>query len=352
MDNIKAPENLSEIIRLRPAMYVGNHHDRGLLILFKSIMIHFLQNYEVKKVKIDFLDRFSGRFEFYSLEKQIEGNLATKEDFTTSYKGFELIALKALSKYFTIKFLDKDNNILLEQIFEDGVLKEGKDNEKYYKADKVEIYFKLDLSAFWHKLQWNIDAYLDNIREFAFLYNSKIFEINYKILENHCKVVFHYPNGLKDRLELEKVKNISESYFNTHFIAEIDNFYIECAFAFTAYEVDETFLITYVNDEKTWENGTHLEALLQGLTFGVMKYFQKYELTGKYKISEKGIKESLIAFLNIRLEDAKYSGCVKNKLANPEIIKPISDYITELFFQKIENDKETTKELIRKFEVF
>jgi len=82
-----------------------------------------------------------------------------------------------------------------------------------------------------------------------------------------------------------------------------------------------------------------------------MKYFQKYNLVNEYKISEKGMKENLIAVINIRLDAAVFSGCVKNKLANSEIIEPISNFVADLLFEKIEADEESTKKLIQKFKV-
>jgi DNA gyrase/topoisomerase IV subunit B len=92
-------------------------------------------------------------------------------------------------------------------------------------------------------------------------------------------------------------------------------------------------------------------SLLKGLTYGVMKYFQKHELTEKYKISEKGMKENLVAAINIKMDAPVFSGCVKNKLANPEIIESIANYVAELLFKKIEKDEKATERLIRKFEI-
>ena len=82
-----------------------------------------------------------------------------------------------------------------------------------------------------------------------------------------------------------------------------------------------------------------------------MKHFQKYDLVNKYKISEKGIRENLIAAIHIKLENPMFSGCVKNKLANPDIIEPIANRISDILFKKIEDDPEAGKKLISKFEI-
>ncbi len=67
----------------------------------------------------------------------------------------------------------------------------------------------------------------------------------------------------------------------------------------------------------------------------LVKYFQKHNLTEAFKISEKGMKENLMAAINIRMDAPVFSSCVKNKLANFEIIEPISNFVSDLLFNKI-----------------
>jgi len=51
------------------------------------------------------------------------------------------------------------------------------------------------------------------------------------------------------------------------------------------------------------------------------------------------------------MDGPQFSGSVKNKLANKEIIKPIESYVTNLFIEKLEEDKESAKKLLWLFEV-
>jgi DNA gyrase/topoisomerase IV subunit B len=111
-------------------------------------------------------------------------------------------------------------------------------------------------------------------------------------------------------------------------------------------------LKSYVSDFLTFENGTHVDGLLKGLINGVMKYFQKNELTELYEMSEQGMRENLVAAINIKVKRPNYGGCVRDRLTNPEIIEPIANYVSELLFKKIEEDEEATKELIRKFKIW
>lgn len=148
------------------------------------------------------------------------------------------------------------------------------------------------------------------------------------------------------------LNGLGGGYFSTSIDEKIGDFNIEAAFAFRKYTVDESFLKSFVNDEYTHENGTHVDGMLKGLTYGVMKYFKKNKLTNDYKISESGIREGLIGAINIRMENPNYSGCVKNKLANPEVLQPIADYFANLLFKKIEDNDEFTQHLIDKFKIY
>lgn len=115
--------------------------------------------------------------------------------------------------------------------------------------------------------------------------------------------------------------------------------------------MDEPFIKSYVNDYYTSENGSHIDGLLKGLTYGIMKYFQKHQLVNQYKISEKGVKEHLVCLLNIRMDNPVFSGCVKNKLASSEIIEPMTTYISEYLFNIIDNTSAETTKLIQKFKI-
>mgnify|MGYP000232479754 CR=1 FL=1 len=155
---------------------------------------------------------------------------------------------------------------------------------------------------------------------------------------------------MQDKLRLEQLQGLGKSLFETSINHQSENFKLDIAFAFREYSVDEPILKSYVNNYYTHENGTHVDGLLKGLTYGIMQYFQKQQVT-HYRISEKGIKENLVAFLHIQLNEPTFVGCVRNKLANPEILDPITNLVAATLFQKMELDAKATQQLIRKFEI-
>jgi topoisomerase-4 subunit B len=340
----------NEHIRLRPGMYIGRVNLKGFVDLLKGIFSISLSQLKANTISFDFRDSNSGKITIDNIQNPVIDNWSKWNSNPQNPFVLEFQTLNALSSFFTIQLSDL-NGIKLRQEYKEGVLSNGELTEKPTKCNKLEIDFTLDDKIWKNEFDW-LESFINHeIREFAYLHKKVKFKVSYKIADEQCNIVYFFENGLKDRIEVEKLKGLGGSYFNTYFVKKIKDFNIEVAFAFRDYTVDEPFLKSFVVDYYTHENGSHIDGLLKGLTYGVMKYFQKYDLTEKYKISEKGIKENLIGIINIRMDAPVFSGCVKNKLANPEIIEPIANYVSELLFEKIEADKESTEKLIRKFEI-
>lgn len=354
---MKEQENKTEFVeavRKRPAMYIGSTSVRGFLNILREIVKDIFNSTETDYFSFELFGNFKGRFIFKNIQKTISDYSALtfyKLDDET-YQGFELAVLNALSKSFEFEVFDKKENELFQQKFKKGELKKGKIEDKSFDADKIEITFDLDDSIFEISEPLNPNFYLEEIKNLAYLHKGKTFVIIYPVGNETCRAVFNFQNGLKDKVEVEKLKGLGGTYFDTYFEKDFENFSVEAAFAFREYSVDEPFLISYVNEHYTHENGTHVNGLLKGLTYGVMKHFQKHELTQKYKISEKGMRENLIGAIHIKMEKPQFSGCVKNKLASPEIVEPLADYVSDLLFEKIENDAESTEKIVRKFKIF
>ena len=339
-----------EAIRTRPEMYVGKVNSKGFIEMFKGILSSTLVNTSSDRVSLDLLGDLTAKLSFLNIKKPIKNNWNQWKPNPINPFVIEFQTLNALSEKFRISFTDSTNEKIEEQYFEKGKLISGKEIQEI-NCSNLFIEFTLDEKIWESDFVWNEMFINHEIREFAYLYKKVKFQIKYEVDDEKCKVLYHFKNGLRDRIDIEILKGLGNSYFETSIDDKIGDLQIEAAFAFREYSVDESYLKSYVNDFYTSENGSHVDGLLKGLTYGVMKYFQKHNLTDKYKISEKGVKENLTASINIKFETAVFSGCVKNKLANSEIIEPIANYISDLLFKKIEEDEDSTKKLIRKFEI-
>jgi len=246
---------------------------------------------------------------------------------------------------------DKDDNCIYTQEYKKGIFQKGQQDKNTIQFSTMKIDFTLDTEIWGDDFKWNEHFISQEISEFAYLHKRAKFKFLYQVEDETCKLIFHFKNGLSDRLNLEKLKGLGGSYFETSIDQQIEDFHIEVAFAFREYTVDAPFLKSFVNDCFTHENGSHVDGLLKGLTYGVMQYFQKHNLTEVYKISEKGMKENLVAAINIRMDAPIFSGCVKNKLSNSEIIEPIANYVSEILLKKIEENDTSAKKLIQKFKI-
>ena len=343
-----------EAVRKRPAMYVGSTSVRGFHNILREIIKDIFNSTESDYFSFELFGNLKGKFTFKNVNKTLSDYSALtfyKLD-DENYQGFELAVLNALSKSLDFRVFDINNTKLLHQYFEKGELKKGEIANKSYDAGKIEVTFDLDDSIFEITEPLNPNFYLEEIKNLAYLHKGKTFVIMYPVANETCRAVFDFENGLKDKIEIEKLKGLGGTYFDTYFEKEFENFSVEVAFAFREYSVDEPFLISYANEHRTHEDGTHVDGLLKGLTYGVMKHFQKHELTQKYKISEKGMRENLIAAIHVKMKKPQFSGCVKNKLASPEIIEPLAEFVADLLFEKIEKDEESTKQITRKFKIF
>ena len=338
-------------IRIRPSMYIGQVNSKGLINVLKDFFTHSSVELKVNTITL-LLNKDK------SVELTVDDIINPVYDSWTKFNKSKynpfplgLILLNGLSSEFSIELFDSDGSVLLEQVYQKGKLVSGIKLDQPINCQTFKVKFTLDKDIWGKDFEINNTFLNHEIAEFSYLHQNVKYKFNHFIDDDLSSSIYFFKKGLKDRLDIEKFKGLGNSYFDSHIHDKIDNIEIEIAFAFREYTVDEPFLKSFVNDYYTSENGSHVDGLLKGLTYGVMKYFQKHKLTQAYKISEKGIKEHLIAIMNIRMETPVFSGCVKNKLANPEIIEPIANYVSDNLFAKIEQDEESTKKLIRKFEI-
>lgn len=349
-----------EAVRKRPAMYVGSTGVQGFNHILKEFFASFYTHidtskfnhtlpkiiFDAEKFSFEITGKQSGVFRLEKPKNKIPANISE----SLHIHGFDFAILNALSQNYEFRLFDKNQNLILQQIYEKGILQSGIIDENEYDCESLEIKFALD-STIWDDFEINPHFVSGIIQELAFLNKDKTFELKYSVGKDACRVIYKFENGLRDKIEIEKNKGLGSTFFDTWFVAELENCLVEAAFGFREYSVDEPYLKSYANNHYTHEDGTHVEGLLKGLTYGVMKYFQKHELTQKYKISEKGMKENLVGAIHVQMKEPMFSGCVKNKLASSQIIEPIANYIAELLFEKIENDVESTAKLVRKFQI-
>lgn len=334
-----------EHVRKRPGMYLGQVNNKGYVDTLRGIISHMITTWDCDTVRLTFKGDTEGIIEFDNVANASRRDIAILD--TKIFTSICLPTLNALSKWMQVAF---DDGVLGVQSFAKGETETEIAKEDIL-CDKITITYSLDKSIWGDEFKWNSNYLSYELREFCYLNPTVRFEITDLTNEQSNTNTYKFVNGLSDRLEIEILNGIGTCYFKHHIKYKHEHFQLDAAFAFRQYSVDQTFVRTYVNNEITPEHGSHLDGLLKGLTYGVMKHFQAQNLVNEYKISEMGIKQGLVCLMNISMDNAVYSGCVKNKLANPEIIEPIAEYISDLLYQSILNDPDSTTRLIDKFKM-
>ncbi len=348
---MKKELTLLEAVRKRPGMFIGSMSDQAFIEMVKNLLTSVISQYEANEVEVDFFNTNSVQLVFSGIKKEIPLNHSCEYKDSLNNLGLDIPVLNFLSQDFSFVLLGENNEIKSIQKFKRGTIQSGVISSLLVKCNKLKLIAKLDGEIWEDRLKWNYYHFQKELNEFAYLNKNVKIRLKYNIEGEGCNIIYKHRNGMYDWLEIIKLSGYGNSYFQTYIEEETDEFYLEIAFAFRELSIDEAIIKSFVNDRYTHERGSHVDGLLKGVTYGVMKYFQKYGLVDSYKISERGMEQSLVALISVKMKNAIYSGCVKNKLANPEIIKPISKIVSDMLFAKIDGEKQTTERLIRRFEV-
>ena len=88
-------------------------------------------------------------------------------------------------------------------------------------------------------------------------------------------------------------------------------------------------VLTYANNIRTKEGGTHLQGFKTALTRGLNNYIDKADLPKKQKVKLSGddVREGLTAVISVKLPKPQFEGQTKTKLGNSEITGLVSAFV-------------------------
>ncbi len=342
-------DELVESVRKRPGMYIGTINSKGLIECLKMCISNTIFRTASDNILINLISDQKGELVFSNLKTPVEGNFTSLRNDHNKYHYLDLPILNALSSNLNFTLTDNQDKVVLSQKYEQGTLVEGVISKKKFSGSTLAISFHLDPSIWQSSLEWNQDHIINEIREFAYLFSSIIFEVNYIINDIECKAIHAYKNGLYDRLQLEKLKSYASSCFDTHIVANLQDAEMEIAFLFNANNMDQYYLKSFVNDFHTPENGSHVDAVFLGMKKALLEFVNKRKTEHSYLITKENIIQNIQLLINIKLEKPTFRGATKNLLANEEIIEPISNYVYKILIEKLEKDERMTLKFMRIF---
>ncbi|WFO15862.1 DNA topoisomerase (ATP-hydrolyzing) subunit B [Cellulophaga baltica 4] len=109
-------------------------------------------------------------------------------------------------------------------------------------------------------------------------------------------------------------------------------------------------LHSYVNNINTHEGGTHLSGFRRGLTSTLKKYADASGMLDKLKFEIQGddFREGLTAIISVKVGEPQFEGQTKTKLGNREVSAAVSQAVSEMLSDYLEENPDDAKVIVQK----
>ncbi|WP_419159084.1 DNA topoisomerase IV subunit B [Rossellomorea sp. BNER] len=264
---------------------------------------------------------------------------------TGGLHGVGASVVNALSEWLTVTI--KRDGYTYEQKFVNG----GKPQTTLEKLGKTKqsgtvIHFKPDPTIF-STLTYNYDTICERLRESAFLLKGLKITI---IDDRHeQEETFHYEKGIQ-----EFVNYLNEEKDSLHPVVflEGEQNEIEVEFAFQFNDGFSENILSFVNNVRTKDGGTHEAGSKTAMTRVFNEYARKVNILKDRDKNLEGtdIREGLSAIISVRIPEEllQFEGQTKGKLGTSEARSAVDAIISEHLQYFLEENPDTSSLLIKK----
>ncbi|PSA98458.1 DNA topoisomerase IV subunit B [Bacillus halotolerans] len=366
-DAIQVLEGL-EAVRKRPGMYIGSTDARGLHHLVYEIVDNSVDevlaghgDHIIVKIhkdnSISVQDRGRGMpTGMHKLGKPTPEVILTvlhaggkfgQGGYKTSggLHGVGASVVNALSEWLTVT-IERDG-FLYQQRFENG----GKPVTSLEKIGKTKktgtlTHFKPDPTMF-STTTYNFETLSERLRESAFLLKGLKIELIDE--RNGQREVFYYENGIEAFVGYlnEEKDALSEvvSFEGEHHSIEVD-------FAFQFNDGYSENILSFVNNVRTKDGGTHESGAKTAMTRAFNEYARKVALLKEKDKNLEGtdIREGLSAIISVRIPEEllQFEGQTKGKLGTSEARSAVDAIVSEQLAYFLEENRDTATLLVKK----
>ncbi|WP_069839384.1 DNA topoisomerase IV subunit B [Bacillus sp. F56] len=366
-DAIQVLEGL-EAVRKRPGMYIGSTDARGLHHLVYEIVDNSVDevlaghgDHIIVKIhkdnSISVQDRGRGMpTGMHKLGKPTPEVIFTvlhaggkfgQGGYKTSggLHGVGASVVNALSEWLTVT-IERDG-FIYQQRFENG----GKPVTSLEKIGKTKktgtlTHFKPDPTMF-SATTYNFETLSERLRESAFLLKGLKIELIDE--RNNQHEVFYYENGIEAFVAyLNEEKDVlSEvvSFEGEHHSIEVD-------FAFQFNDGYSENILSFVNNVRTKDGGTHESGAKTAMTRAFNEYARKVALLKEKDKNLEGtdIREGLSAIISVRIPEEllQFEGQTKGKLGTSEARSAVDAIVSEQLAYFLEENRDTATLLVKK----
>ena len=372
-DSIQALEGM-EHVRMRPSMYIGDVGVRGL---------HHLV-YEVIDNSID--EALAGHCDKITVTINEDNSITTEDNGRGIPVGLHkkegVSALEVvMTKIGAGGKFDKDSYKVsgglhgvgvscvnaLSSNLKATVHREGKVWEQEYERGKAMypvkstgstdkrgtiVTFKPDPQIFTQTLEYNYETLSSRMRELSFLNKGITVVITDKREKDNkgefVSETFYSEVGLPEFIKYldETREPIMKSVIA--FEGEKNGIPVEVAMIYNTSYAEN--LHSYVNNINTHEGGTHLTGFRRGLTHTLKKYADESGMLDKLKFDIAGddFREGLTAIISVKVAEPQFEGQTKTKLGNREVSSSVSQAVSEMLTDYLEEHPEDAKIIVQK----
>ncbi|WP_338733201.1 DNA topoisomerase (ATP-hydrolyzing) subunit B [Mangrovimonas cancribranchiae] len=372
-DSIQALEGI-EHVRMRPSMYIGDVGTRGL---------HHLV-YEVVDNSID--EALAGHCDTIKVTINEDNSITTEDNGrgipVDIHKKEGVSALEVvMTKIGAGGKFDKDSYKVsgglhgvgvscvnaLSSSLKATVYRDGKIWEQEYERGKTlypvkavgdtdlrgtVVTFKPDPEIFQQTLEYSYDTLASRMRELAYLNKG----ITIVMTDKRHKTddgefegeTFHSENGLPEFVQFLDGNREPLIQKVIAFEGEKNDIPVEVAMVYNTSYAEN--LHSYVNNINTHEGGTHLTGFRRGLTHTLKKYADESGMLDKLKfdISGDDFREGLTAIVSVKVAEPQFEGQTKTKLGNREVSSSVSQAVSEMLTDYLEEHPDDAKTIVQK----
>ena len=372
-DSIQALEGM-EHVRMRPSMYIGDVGVRGL---------HHLV-YEVVDNSID--EAMGGHCDTITIDINEDNSISVTDNGrgipVGMHKKEGVSALQVvMTKIGAGGKFDKDSykvsgglhgvgvscvNALSVKL-QATVYVDGKIWEQEYERGKAvypvrsigeteirgtTVTFWPDPTIFTQTVEYSYETLSNRMRELSYLNKGVKLTITDKRQKEEdgsfVSEVFYSDEGLKEFIKFldgnreQLIKNVISIE------GEKNGIPVEVAMVYNTSYTEN--LHSYVNNINTHEGGTHLSGFRRGLTTTLKKYADASGLLDKLKfeISGDDFREGLTAIISVKVAEPQFEGQTKTKLGNREVSAAVSQAVSEMLANYLEENPDDAKIIVQK----
>lgn len=370
--NIQVLEGL-EAVRKRPAMYIGDVGVRGLHHLVYEVVDNSIDEAmggycDTIHVTINEDDSITvednGRgipVDYHEKEKRSAlevvmtvlhaGGKFDKDTYKVSggLHGVGVSCVNALSVDLRVE-VHRDGKIY-EQEYKIG--KPQYDVREIGTTDKhgTIVTFKPDGSIF-ETTVYNADTLSNRMRELSFLNKGITIHFADKRTRDEKgepkRHTYHSEGGLREFVEFLDESREPLISKPIYIEGERSGVPVEVAMMYNTSFSENVF--SYVNNINTHEGGTHLAGFRRGLTNQLKKYAEESGMLSKLKFEIAGddFREGLTAVISVKVAEPQFEGQTKTKLGNREVTAPVSQAVSEMLANYLEENPADARSIVQK----